>query len=207
MSGNNTVLKTFRILDLISKSTVHLTGSEISKELGLPASTTHDILKTLLDENVVYYKDFNRKTYAIGIRIFALSKGYIYDSNIINISREYIADICDEYGLCGYVLKPIYKSMLTTYKYESKKCIVKVPEVGYEFKKTIHKQQGVYTEVSGIHEQLYMVTVPLYDYTESAIGEIKLIGLKQSIEENKLEIESRLADCASKISIRLGSTK
>lgn len=85
----------------------------------MPPSTTHDILRTLIDENVVYYKDFHRKTYAIGIRIFALSKNYIYDSNIINVSREYLQIICDKYALSGYVLKPIYKSMLITFKYES----------------------------------------------------------------------------------------
>ncbi len=207
MSNNNTVVKTFRILDLISKSATHLTGSEISKELGLPASTTHDILKTLLDENVIYYKDFNRKTYAIGVRIFALSKGYIYDSNIINISSSYIIEICDKYGICGFVLKPVYKSMLVTYKYESEKSIVKVPDVGYEFNRTIHKEKGVYMGVSDIHEQLYTMAVPIYDYTENAIGEIKLIGLKETIEQNKEEIEKQLLEYASNISVNLGETR
>lgn len=61
MTGSNTVVRILRILDLISKSNNHLTGAEISYKIDIPAYMTHDILITLLDENVIYYKDFNKK--------------------------------------------------------------------------------------------------------------------------------------------------
>lgn len=205
--ANNTVARTFRILDIISKSNTHLTATEISKELDLPTSTTHDILKTLLEENAIYYKDFKSKTYAIGIRIYALSKSYIYDSNIINVSSEYIKKICDKYGLGGYVLKPIYKNMMVTYKYEAVDSIVKIPDVGYEFESTVHKELSTYYETNVCHSQISCVTVPLFDYTEQAIGEIKILGLKSVIEANLKDIERELLMDSKKISINLGAMK
>ncbi len=204
--ANNTIVKTFRVLDLISKSNTHLTATEISKELDLPTSTTHDILKTLLEENAIYYKNFSSKTYAIGVRIYALSKSYIYDSNIINVSKEYIKSVCDKYGLGGYVLKPIYNNMIVTYKYESEKAFIKIPEVGYEFENIIHNELATYYETNIFNEHISCVTVPLFDYTEQAIGEIKILGLRAVVEENLEEIQVELMKAAIIISKNLGST-
>ncbi len=207
MANNNTLIKTFKILDLISKSNVHLTSAEISRELDLPTSTTHDILKTLLDENVIYYKDFKSKTYAIGIRIYALSKSYIYDSNIINVSSEYISTLCEKYGLGGYVLKPIYKNMMITYKYEPNSTIVKIPDVGFEFERMVFEIFDAYYEENVLHEQISSISCPIFDYTNHAIGEIKLIGLKSEVESNKDKISVELIKCAKEISKNLGATK
>ncbi len=204
--ANNTIVKTFRVLDLISKSNVHLTATEIAKELDLPASTTHDILKTLLEENAIYYKNYTSKTYAIGVRIYALSKSYIYDSNIINVSMEYIKGVCDKYGLGGYVLKPIYKNMIVTFKYEASNSFIKIPEVGHEFENMIHKELATYYETQIYNEYISCVTVPLFDYTEQAIGEIKILGLNIVIEENRKEIEDELLRSAIIISRSLGAT-
>ncbi len=203
--SNNTIIKTFKILDLISKSSEHLTGAEIAKELGIPNSTTHDILKTLLEENVIYYKDFNRKTYAMGVRIFSLSKGYLLDSNIINISASFIKKICDKYGITGYVLKPTVDSMLITYKYESSNSIVKSPDTGYEFKREIHKLFGVYFEDTDIHNDVSIAVVPVFDYTNKAIGEILFIGLKTTMKQDRENIETDILSEIGLISERLGS--
>lgn len=205
MASNNTIVKTFKVLDLISESSTHLTATEISNMLEMPISSTHDILKTLLDENVIYYKNYKSKTYAIGVRIYALSKSYIHDSNIINVSSPYIKEICDKYSLCGYVLKPIYKNMIVTYKYESSNSIIKIPDIGFEFQKTVYEEYGVYEEEANINEYISSIAIPIFDYSENVIGEIKIIGLKIQIESCKESLKKELKLCIKKISKGLGS--
>lgn len=206
MANNNTIIKTFKILDLIANSDKHLTATEISNKLSMPISSTHDILKTLLDEDVIYYKNYKSKTYAIGVRIYPLSKSYIHDSNIINVSSSYISNICDKYELSGYVLKPIDKNMMVTYKYESAKSIVKIPDIGFKFHKSIYEKKGVYYEKNTLNEYFSSITIPIFDYTENAIGEIKIIGLNVHIEKYREILEIELLDCLKNISTGLGAT-
>ncbi len=207
MASNNTVSRIFNILDLIANSKAHLTGAEISKKLEIPSSTTHDILKALLEENVVYYKDYKAKTYAIGIRVYALSKNYFYDSNIITVSKVVIKEICDKYSLSGYVLKPIHENMIVTYKYESFDSIIKIPDVGYEFDRSIYKAKGVYYNNTDIHCEVSSIIVPIFDYTEKAIGEIAILGLTSSVRNVKKILDEELLRSSTTISTTLGSKK
>lgn len=203
--SNNTVVKTFKILDLISKSKTHLTATEISKELDLPTSTTHDILMTLVEEDVIYYKDFKSKTYAIGVKMYALSKPYIRDSNIINASQEYLKDICNKYNLSGYVLKPNDRCMMVTYKYESENSIVKIPSVGYEFQRELYTELDIYFEKNFYLEFVSGISVPIFDYSEKAIGEIKILGLNFVMEELKEKLSEELLEGSKIISKKIGS--
>ncbi len=205
MAGVNSVVKTFLILDLIANSKEYLTSSEISSLLNLPSSTTHDILKTLLDENVIYYKDFDKKTYTIGIRIFALSKGYIHGSNIILISKTYIKEIADKYNLCGFVLKPIHHNVIITYRYESEYSMLKMQNVGHEFYREIYKEKKVYFKTNENCSEVSSISVPLYDYTEQAIGEICFEGLTNLLKSSFEQIEEDLMFASKEISEKLGS--
>ncbi len=205
MSSVNSVVRTFMILDLIANTKEHLTSSEISSRLEIPTSTTHDILKTLLDENIIYYKDFNRKTFAIGIRIFALSKGYILDSNIINISKQFIQEFSDKYRISGFVLKPVHDTVIITYRYESEFSFLKVPNVGHEFARSIYEERKVYYRRNEACSEILSVSVPLYDYTECAIGELYFVGLANELLIFKDKIEEELMNISFKISEKLGS--
>ncbi len=205
MSSVNSVVRTFMILDLIANSKEHLTSSEISSRLQIPSSTTHDILMTLLEENIIYYKDFNRKTFAIGIRIFALSKGYIFDSNIINISKSFVTNFADKYRISGFVLKPIHDSMIITYRYESEYSLLKVPNIGHEFPRRIYEERKVYYRRNEMCPEIMSISIPLYDYSESAIGELYFTGLANELLVYKEHIEEELLEMSYKISEKLGS--
>lgn len=204
--ANNTIIKTFKILDLISRSNCDLTATDISKQLKIPPSTIHDLLKTLLEEDVIYYKNINKKTYTIGLRTFALSKNYLANSNVINASKNYIKQICDAYNISGYVLKPINDCMLVTYKYESSRCLIKIRDVGYEFNRPIHSSRNIYTYESELNSHIYQICVPIFDYTNKAIGEIKVVGFKNEILENRIELENILVDFSNEISHKLGAS-
>lgn len=204
--ANSTIIKTFKILDLIANSNDDLTASDMSKKLKIPSSTIHDILKTLLQENVIYYKDFNKKTYNIGIRAFAMSKNYLEDSNIVTISKNYIRQVCDAYNINGYILKPVNNGMMVTHNYESKGCLIKICNVGYQFNRGIYGTKRVHILESELNSNIYQACVPLFDYTNEAVGEIKLVGLKNDILEHKIEIENILVGFSNQISLKLGSS-
>ncbi len=70
---NKAVLRALNILELIANSAKDLTVTEIAKQLGLPKSTTHNILQSLLEKEYILIKDQRLKTYEIGLNLHKIS--------------------------------------------------------------------------------------------------------------------------------------
>jgi DNA-binding IclR family transcriptional regulator len=68
----NSVLKAVDILKVFSSSEPRLSLAEIGSRLGLPKSTTHNLLKTLLSQSFIEKTDDGR--YALGTAIIALTQ-------------------------------------------------------------------------------------------------------------------------------------
>ena len=71
---SRSVLKAFKILELIAESDKNLTVTEISRQLTLPKSSTHNILQILLQEGYILMKDNRSKTYELGLGVFKILK-------------------------------------------------------------------------------------------------------------------------------------
>lgn len=82
------IQKAIRVLQLLGKSPA-LTSSEISAALGLPKSSTHDILSTLEHEELIV-KDFHGSRYQLGIRLFELGNLALGKPEIRRVATPYL---------------------------------------------------------------------------------------------------------------------
>ena len=142
MSANKSVIKTLKILDLISKSPDGLTLSEIYKELDLPKATVYDILQALYQEDAVYYKNEIQKTYVIGSKVFAIGQAYSKNSNFIAFASPLLKEFAEKYGVTTFAYKRIGTKVTSVYKSESAKARLSTPDVG--------QQMSLYDNIVGL---------------------------------------------------------
>lgn len=93
----NSVLKAVDILKVFSSSEPRLSLAEISSRLGLPKSTTHNLLKTLLSQGFIEKTDDGR--YALGTAIVALTQSVRVNVELRDVAAPLLrnlADVCRE---------------------------------------------------------------------------------------------------------------
>ena len=148
MSANKSVIKTLKILDLISKSPDGLTLSEIYRELDLPKATVYDILQALYQEDAVYYKNEIQKTYVIGSKVFAIGQAYSKNSNFIAFASPLLKDFAEKYGVTTFAYKRIGTKVTSVFKSESSKSRLSTPDVG--------QQMSLYDNIVGLAFLTYL---------------------------------------------------
>lgn len=121
MATNKSVIKTLKILELISKSPNGITLSEICKELEMPKATAYDILQALYQEDAVYYKNEILKTYVIGSKLFTLGQSYTKNSNFISFASPLLKEFAEKYEASTFACKRLGTKVTYVYKYESSK--------------------------------------------------------------------------------------
>jgi DNA-binding IclR family transcriptional regulator len=93
----NSVLKAISILQAFSPAEPRLTLAEIADRLGMPKSTTHNLLATLLSCGFIEKVDGDR--YALGTAVVALTQGVRVNvelrDRVAPLLRE-LADVCRE---------------------------------------------------------------------------------------------------------------
>ena len=80
--------KTFQILDLITDSSQPLTAAHIAKALGLPRSSTHNILQSLLAKQVVYKDSDNH--FHLGSYLMYWAGKYEQQQSVIQLFKDLI---------------------------------------------------------------------------------------------------------------------
>ncbi len=130
MATNKSVIKTLKILELISKNPSGLTLSEICKELEMPKATAFDILQALYQEDAVYYKNEALKNYVIGSKLFTISQSYTKNSNFISFARPLLSEFAEKYQASTFACKRLGTKVTYVYKYESSKMRLSTADTG-----------------------------------------------------------------------------
>jgi DNA-binding IclR family transcriptional regulator len=73
MRINKSAARTIDIIELLSKKNEPLTLTEISESLGIPKTSTFDIIYSLLGKNILEYENEKFKTFQIGLRLFEVT--------------------------------------------------------------------------------------------------------------------------------------
>jgi DNA-binding IclR family transcriptional regulator len=89
-------LRTFDILDLLVQHTDGLRLTEIKNALGLPASSVHNMLQTMVTAEVVTMVDDLR--YAVGPRAVALALRTLQSLDIRTVARRYLQELAKTIG-------------------------------------------------------------------------------------------------------------
>ncbi len=90
---SRSALRTVKILDLISQHSEGLTLSEIALESGIPVASTNDIIKALLEEEMVEIIDHRSKAYGIGVKAFAIGNRFIANTSLVDKARRPMAEL------------------------------------------------------------------------------------------------------------------
>ncbi|MEV5386253.1 IclR family transcriptional regulator [Streptomyces sp. NPDC052721] len=86
-----------RALAVLGYLAEHQEGSplkRLSDDLGLPMSSAHDLLQTLVELDVV--EVLGQRTYALGPRAVLLALSIVDSVDLRHVSRPYLADLCEE---------------------------------------------------------------------------------------------------------------
>lgn len=90
--------RVIEILELLAKHPEGLRVSDVSSSLGYPLSSTHALLKTLLERNYLI-ADTTGNTYRLGSRFFELGSRYLDSFDVLEVVKEpmrRMRELCDE---------------------------------------------------------------------------------------------------------------
>lgn len=96
---NRSVARALDMLELVAANKNELTITEISKQLGIPKSTTFDILYTLLDKGYLEQANEKQKSFKLGVKLFQTGACYLEQTPFQNVAHtllEKLAEIAGE---------------------------------------------------------------------------------------------------------------
>lgn len=127
-----TLDKTIEILDILKETTGGCSLVHIHKSLGMPKSTVHGILKTLI-KHMFVSKDEDTHLYKLGPGLITLGKKASLEVKIQKIAHPILKDLSYETGVDSFLMIPIgYKGIILE-KIEGNENIKIVEKFGNEF--------------------------------------------------------------------------
>lgn len=93
--GVKSAQRTLSVLELLARSEVPLTFSEIGEHLDYPRSSLFGLLNTLLDRHWLE-RDAQTRRYRLGVRTFEAGNAYLRSIDLVQIARPRMERIRDE---------------------------------------------------------------------------------------------------------------
>lgn len=191
---NKTVLRVLEIFELLSNSSKDMTVSEISKDLEIPKSSTHDILMPLLEKGYISIKNKKEKTYELGLKIFQISNLFQSKLEINQVVDPFLKELKEKTNNTVFFAVENNKKIVYLSKFE-------VNEGGIRTTAQLGSQNGLYYTGLGkailatySNEKIenYLNEIELYPRTEKTIvsKEVLLNDLKR-IRERGYSIDNQ----------------
>lgn len=95
--------RAFEAIKIIAAAPDRLTGSQVARSLGLPLSSTHDLLRSLTELHLVDSEDGR---YALGPEAVAFSAGVLDGLTVRTRARRHLAQLADRSGEAVYLALP-----------------------------------------------------------------------------------------------------
>lgn len=100
---NRSVARSLEMLELVAASRDGLTITEISKQLGIPKSTTFDILYTLLDKGYLEHANEKLKSFKLGVKLFQTGACYLEQTPFQNVAHSVLERLADVAGETAFL--------------------------------------------------------------------------------------------------------
>lgn len=113
------VQKTVNVLSYLANNPKGANLSKIAEDLCYAKTTVHDILKTLLHNDIIQYVSPGKKAYIIGARVYAMGITYLESSNLLRIAKPYLSLLADKYEKTTFIAKRSHDRAFCIYKYAS----------------------------------------------------------------------------------------
>jgi DNA-binding IclR family transcriptional regulator len=100
---NNSTARTIDIIKLLAERDAPLTLTEISNTLGIPKTSTYDIIATLMDRNILEYENRLFKTIQLGLGLFEITLLALGKRDLHRVARPYLDQILEKTGETVYL--------------------------------------------------------------------------------------------------------
>ncbi|WP_409310454.1 IclR family transcriptional regulator [Pectobacterium sp. B1J-3] len=90
---NRSVARALDMLELVANTHDELTITEISKQLGIPKSTTFDIIYTLVDKGYLDIANPRVKSFKLGLKLFQTGAVYLDQTPFYEVARPILEDL------------------------------------------------------------------------------------------------------------------
>lgn len=130
MKLNNTIVKSYEILKLLSLSETPLTLADIVKALNFPKTTTFDIIKTLNELGLIEMVDQVSKSYSIGLASFIIGNSFVRKLDVIKIAEPIMMEVGKKLGRTVFLGMLSQNKVVYIHKFESNESIITTSKIG-----------------------------------------------------------------------------
>ncbi|EIW20142.1 DNA-binding transcriptional regulator, IclR family [Pelosinus fermentans] len=95
---NKSASRTIELLNLLAISSKPLTQLEISQSLGMPKSSTYELIYTLLEKGIVEFDNEDLRTFRLSLKIFEMGMTVLDKTDFHKISRPLLEELSFKTG-------------------------------------------------------------------------------------------------------------
>ncbi len=130
MKKNRSVVRAVRILELLANESKGLSLSEVAARVDIPITSANDIIKALLDEEMIELIDERSKIYGIGVKAFFIGNTFIKNTSLVDKAKDAIEKLSHQTKKTVFLGKEINGKITYIYKYEPKETLVATCAIG-----------------------------------------------------------------------------
>lgn len=130
MGKSRAALRTISILEIIAREKPGVTLSDIASELDIPITSVSDILKSLMETEMIEMIDERAKVYGIGVKAYYIGNAFFSNTNIIDKAKPIIEDLGRTLNKTVFMGKEINKEITYVYKFEPRETVVSTCPIG-----------------------------------------------------------------------------
>ncbi len=130
MKKSRAAVRTVKVLEVIAREPKGLSLSEIAGLLDIPITSASDIVKALLDEEMIELLDERSKIYGIGVKAFFIGNAFIANTSIIDKAKDIIEDLSNRTHRTVFLGKEVNGKITYIYKHEPKDTLVATCAIG-----------------------------------------------------------------------------
>lgn len=131
MRLNRTVGRAIDVLEVISSKKEGYTLLELTEILHCPKSSLFDIVKTLVQRNMIIQDNQTGIThYKIGLQSFLIGSQYLNDIDLVNYARDDLVKLANKMQATTFMAVLNDYMVTYIYKYESERSIITTANIG-----------------------------------------------------------------------------
>lgn len=118
MAKSRAAIRTVKILEMIANEKRGVTLSDLATGLDIPITSVSDIIKALLDLEMVDIIDERSKVYGIGARAYYIGNAYLANTDLIEKAKPIIEELGQMLNKTIFLGKEVNEKITYIYKYE-----------------------------------------------------------------------------------------
>ncbi len=130
MAVSRAAMRTINILEIIASNAKGITLSEIAAELDMPITSANDIVKALLETDMIEIIDERSKLYGIGVKAYYIGNTFISNTNLVDKAKPIVEELTNQLNKTVFIGKEVKERITYIYKCEAKDTLVTTCPIG-----------------------------------------------------------------------------